>query len=242
MFAYPLSSTSPEIEDDIYQLEEETQFVEQARTKRSITALLAAEVIFLEGILAAQNSRKARKLRRPVTNQIDTTASGKRSKIKPTPTITQYTIQPHKTTTQKTSPKPISQLDPFTMLDAPDLSRQPIYKQKSEEEVSLPIEVHDSLPKYGEFDLYEMSKHITSHHTSPTSLAEIITAPPTSSAASIIQSPRQPRKRTLKYGAFELYEPSTVFEQNENFIITNNKMDASTRLERTAVDSHRLMV
>merc|ERR1712071_279101 len=79
--SFPLSSTSPEIKDAIYQLEEKVQIVEQARTKRSITALLAAEVIFLEGILAAQNSKKAkaRKVVRPVTNHIYTTVGGKHS-------------------------------------------------------------------------------------------------------------------------------------------------------------------
>eukprot|EP00091_Calanus_sinicus_P001812 TRINITY_DN11845_c0_g1_i1.p1 TRINITY_DN11845_c0_g1~~TRINITY_DN11845_c0_g1_i1.p1 ORF type:complete len:116 (+),score=23.88 TRINITY_DN11845_c0_g1_i1:97-444(+) len=54
----PLSSTSPELDQARFDLMGKIPNIQTVRSKRSITALLAAEVIFLEGILAAQNSKK----------------------------------------------------------------------------------------------------------------------------------------------------------------------------------------
>ena len=79
----PLSSTSPELDHSRSPLVGKIPINEPIRSKRSLTALLAAEVLFLEGILAAQNSQKggskvkARKVARSVTNHIHTAVHGK---------------------------------------------------------------------------------------------------------------------------------------------------------------------
>jgi len=232
----PLSSTSPEIEDDIYQLEEKVQIVEQARTKRSITALLAAEVIFLEGILAAQNSKKAkaRKVVRPVTNHIYTTVDGKHIQAYPS-TVKQdqaysSTVKQDLTTTTtipSTTQQPISQLDPFTMLDAPDLSRKPADTKREafqvnkapvtdkQRQIEQPKYYPDILPKYGEFELYKVQQPVQIVPQPKTEKSKISSTPiPSSSTTSQISSVRQPRKikNTMKYGAFELYVPSFVLK------------------------------
>merc|ERR1712128_170226 len=77
-----MSSSNPGVQDDMQAPTERIQIGEPTRTRRSITALLAAEVLFLEGILAAQNSKKVlkvktRKVKRPLNNFIHPTVGGK---------------------------------------------------------------------------------------------------------------------------------------------------------------------
>jgi len=162
------------------------------RSKRSLTAFLAAEVLFLEGLLAAQNSRRPRKLARPVLrNTIESNRVKKQVKktqfVPPPPPSHppqlihfrgQHQARPPVSTTTL---KP--RLDPFIMLSAPDLSKN----------------------NYGEYELYQ-----TLHSPSPSGgepgEPDVVTQPNTtfhSTPASF--SARKPRKRTLHYGAFELY-------------------------------------
>ena len=173
------------------------------RSKRSLTALLAAEVLFLERILAAQqqkqNSRKPRKIVRPASvinnNKIEAvTVPRVKTKNKPTlPSITAPPVQifkfgppPPQATGTKFKSLPslsVSSLDPFTMMKAPDLSKN----------------------SYGEYELYQTLKPASSSYSSSLSSSfqfepEIVTEIQES------QSARQPKKRKLHYGAFELYQ------------------------------------
>jgi len=173
------------------------------RSKRSLTALLAAEVLFLERILAAQqqkqNSRKPRKIVRPASvinnNKIEAvTVPRVKTKNKPTlPSITAPPVQifkfgppPPQATGTKFKSLPslsVSSLDPFTMMKAPDLSKN----------------------SYGEYELYQTLKPASSSYSSSLSSSfqfepEIVTEIQKS------QSARQPKKRKLHYGAFELYQ------------------------------------
>jgi len=236
-WSFPLSSNSPELEENILQLVEKVQLVEQARSRRSITALLAAEVLFLEGILAAQNHKKtskklkARRVVRPVNNHIHTAISGKHTQA--------YTTPVKQILTTTTTPHPISQLDPFTMLAAPDLSRPtdivtrtgkslltatvPVTfadtKQKafrtntditSHKPIRLSSKPYREAPRYGEFELYEVPQPVNLNHQATLEEQEEVlelTKPTFRKTISV----RKPRKRTLRYGAFELYEPSPVF-------------------------------
>jgi len=220
----PLSSNSPEHDRGSYKLFEKPQTLEQGRSRRSITAFLAAEVFLLEGILAAQNSKKvlkvkANKVKRPVKNRIHPTVGGK---YVYTPVFTQE--KPIPTTVQTTTTHPVSQLDPFTMLAAPDLSLYPKqtvkpYKAQTDkifyELITAPTDpgskrqakqfIHNSL-KYGEYELYN-----------PTIVAqeygrENIIKSTTTSGKRHLHVGRKARKRNLNYGAFELYQPTFVIQ------------------------------
>lgn len=147
------------------------------RSKRSLTAFLAAEVLFLEGLLAAQNSRKPRKISRPVqVNTIDSSRvkvnqkqfvhSHQAPAPAPAPQVFHFRAQPPQSL--PVSSTTVSSLDPFIMLSAPDLSKK-------------------NHREHREYQLFPTKQTRTFH------------APPGSF------SPRKPRKRTLHYGAFELY-------------------------------------
>merc|ERR1712128_208595 len=123
-----MSSSNPGVQDDMQAPTERIQIGEPTRTRRSITALLAAEVLFLEGILAAQNSKKvskvkARKVARPVNNYIHPTVSGKYAYPQdiPVPITVKHTYPqlvkqdiplPIPITIQTKTTRPVSQLDP----------------------------------------------------------------------------------------------------------------------------------
>jgi len=222
----PLSSHSPEDDNDrvSYKLFEKPQTLEQARSRRSITAFLAAEVLLLEGILAAQNSKKvsnvkANKVKRPVKNRIHPTVG---EKYVYTPVFKQE--RPIPTTVQTTTTHSVSQLDPFTMLAAPDLSLYPKqtvkpYKEQTDkifyELITTPTDpgrkrqakqfIHNSL-KYGEYELYN-----------PTIVAqgngrENIIKSTTTSGKRHVHIGRKARNRNPNYGAFELYQPTFVIQ------------------------------
>ena len=141
--------------------------------------------------MAAQNSRKPRKISRPVLiNTVDGNRVKKQVKKNqflppPPPPPPSHSPQlfhfrgpapsrPAVTTT--VTPR----LDPFIMLSAPDLSKK----------------------NYGEYELYQ-----TLHSPAPSGAQpDIVTHPtPTFHAPPPSFSARKPRKRTLHYGAFELY-------------------------------------
>lgn len=229
----PMSSTSPG-EAWVRELRESVKLAEPVRTRRSITALLAAEVLFLESILAAQNSKKfvkkvkARKVARPVSNQIHPTVGGKHTYPPP---VRQDIASIPTTTVQTTTSQPISQLDPFIMLTAPDLSRSqdnthhalqaytdeifteliqtPNSQDGSKREVK-PAQKYQR-DKYGEFELY--NPIIFAHNAEA---EEFVTSTAlTPSSTSHDSSERKPRKIIQKYGAFELYEPSFVIRPSK---------------------------
>lgn len=173
----------------------------KSRSRRSLTALLAAEVLFLERILAAQNSRKPRKISRPPPNVnhnnidqriktkhpvLSSSVSVKFAAPVATPVSTPASTSNINSIISRTKPG-VSSLDPFVMLKAPDLSKN----------------------NYGEYELYQ-TLYLPGSSSSPTASTktttkhfqqqEIVTAPPESISF------RQPKKRKLHYGAFELYQ------------------------------------
>merc|ERR1712013_683425 len=226
----PMSSNSPEDESLLKELREAIiESPEPVRTRRSITAFLAAEVLFLEGILAAQNTGKKNSVkkvkgRRPVNNHIHSTGVSKHSYPPPVRQDTRPPAIPSSTTTISTTTLPISQLDPFIMLTAPDLSRpkqglqsytddiftETVVSSKSQDaKREVPLSYQQS--KYGEYELYNPVIFAPSSESEELSTSTAL-APPT-----IINNSserRRPRKIVQKYGAFELYQPSIVIRQN----------------------------
>ena len=192
---------------------------EVRRSRRSLTALLAAEVLFLERILALQNAktpekpsgRKPRKIAPPRpglshahSNTIDT-----RTKSKPQHKPSQVTAAPVQVFRfGPPGPAPIargppasvpsvSSLDPFVMLQAPDLSQN----------------------SYGEYEVYQTRNSptplasVTSSHGRHVSHLvaepeiEIVTAPSVLLSDTFsVGVPETRQKRKLHYGAFELYQ------------------------------------
>ena len=160
------------------------------RTRRSLTAFLAAEVFLLESILAAQTGKKykstkvkAGKVLRPVTYQHQHTVGSSNSLYPP--------LQ-RPTTTQPPFKLQTSQLDPFTMLAPPDLGNN-MYKISKEQEELLyktsdvmgrkrEARQESDIVKYGEYEVYY-----------PT----IVT--------------------TQRYGAYQLYTPSKEINANLYF-------------------------
>lgn len=226
--ALALSSGKP-LEDartlvrDIETLETRDSIVtadqEVRRSRRSLTALLAAEVIFLERILALQHAktaessgrgRKPRKIASPRpgpshahSNTIDT-----RTKSKPQHKPAQVTAAPVQVfrfgppgpappARAPASVPSVSSLDPFVMLQAPDLSQN----------------------SYGEYEIYQTRKSpaplasVTSSrgrhvsHLVAEPEIEIVTAPSVLVSDTFsVGVPETRQKRKLHYGAFELYQ------------------------------------
>jgi len=227
----PISSSNPEGQDHIKKSTDKIQIIQPTRTRRSITALLAAEVLFLEGILAAQNSKKAlqvkaRKVARPVNNYIHPTLSGKHAY----PLLVKQDIPlPIPTTIQTTTTRPVSQLDPFVMLTAPDLSRNTNRKHETFQTYSDDIfpelnqtptkpgskreakQIQNYFNKYGEFELYN-PLIFGQYAEAENSLISTSFKPSSNKHEDLAE--RIPRKIIQKYGAFDLYEPSVVIRQN----------------------------
>ena len=227
----PMSSNSPEDESLLKELTEAIiESPEPVRTRRSITAFLAAEVLFLEGILAAQNTGKKNSVkkvkgRRPVNNHIHSTGVSKHSYPPPVRQDTRPpTIPSSSTTTISTTTLPISQLDPFIMLTAPDLSRPKqglqsytddiftetvVSSESQDTKREVPLSYQQS--KYGEYELYNPVIFAQSSDSE-----ELSTSTALAPSATIKNSSerRRPRKIVQKYGAFELYQPSIVIRQN----------------------------
>lgn len=192
---------------------------EVRRSRRSLTALLAAEVLFLERILALQNNaktpekpsgRKPRKIAPPRpgpshahSNTIDT-----RTKSKPQHKPAQVTAAPVQVfrfgppgpapvARAPASVPSVSSLDPFVMLQAPDLSQN----------------------SYGEYEVYQTrnspaplasvtssrGRHVSHLVAEPE--IEIVTAPSVLLSDTFsVGLPETRQKRKLHYGAFELYQ------------------------------------
>jgi len=240
----PMSSISPEEESLLKELTEAIKLPEPVRTRRSITAFLAAEVLFLEGILAAQNSKKNTvknvKGRRPVNNHIHPSGGSKhtypppvRQDIRP-PTTT--------TTTSSTTTLPISQLDPFIMLAAPDLSRpkkglqsytddvftETVVQSETQDTKREVVPLTFQQSKYGEYELYNpvIFAQTSESEELSTSTALAPSSTINNSAA------RRPRKIVEKYGAFELYQPSYVLRQSK--VKSKGKRDSTVSVIVTA--------
>jgi len=253
ILSFPMSSNSPEVQDHIEAPAERIQITEPTRTRRSITALLAAEVLFLEGILAAQNSKKmskvkARKVARPVNNFIPPTVGGKHTYPHTYPHLVKQElpvpIPISIPTTIKTtlSTRPVSQLDPFVMLTAPDLSRNTNNKHKTIQQaytddffpelIQAPTkpsikreakQIRKYFNKYGEYELYNPTIFDREIEAKDVVVSTAFTPFPTNKKS----AERKPRKITQKYGAFDLYEPSFVIKQykvkeKQNFIVRKN--------------------
>jgi hypothetical protein len=111
------------------------------------------------------------------------------------------------------------------MLDAPNLSREKNIKKEVfpqhailYDEIQIPTkpgskreakQYQNNFFKYGEYELY--NPIIIAQK--PTEQTSKISSTP--SAATQITSERQPRKRTPRYGAFELYKPSFVISKQK---------------------------
>jgi len=186
---------------------------EVRRSRRSLTALLAAEVLILERILAAQQAkttggrgggRKPRKIASPRPgpslahfNTIDTRTKSKPAQVTAPPVQVFRFGPPAPAPISRAPASSVSSLDPFVMLKAPDLSQN----------------------SYGEFEVYQ-TRNIPAPLASVTSSRgrhlshlvaepeiEIVTAPSVlvSDTFSVGQ-PETRQKRKLHYGAFELYQ------------------------------------
>ncbi len=192
---------------------------EVRRSRRSLTALLAAEVLFLERILAAQQTkttepggrgsgRKPRKIasQRPAPSHAHFNTIDTRAKSKPQHKPAQITappVQVFRFAPPGPAPVPrapasassVSSLDPFVMLKAPDLSQN----------------------SYGEYEVYQTrnkpaplasvtSGHHVSHLVAEPDI-EIVTAPSVLVSETFsVGLPETRQKRKLHYGAFELYQ------------------------------------
>ena len=163
-----------------------------SRSRRSLTALLAAEVLFLEGLLRAQqSSRKPRKIssRPQKGNSVDP-----RQKVRPVQQIPKATAAPvqifkfgppSSSLASLPVPSSVSSLDPFTMLKAPDLSSK--NNQNVEYEVVYQINQEQPAPFQIQHQQYSSEP------------GELL-------VTSESLTHRKPKKRTLHYGAFELYQ------------------------------------
>lgn len=238
----PMSSISPEEESLLKELTEAIQLPEPVRTRRSITAFLAAEVLFLEGILAAQNSKKNTVKnvngRRPVNNHIHPSSGSKHTYPPP---VRQDIRPPTTSPTTSTTTLPISQLDPFIMLAAPDLSRPKKGLQSYTDDIftetlvtsetqdtkrEVPLAFQQS--KYGEYELYNPVIFAQSSDSEELSTSTALAPSSTinNSAA------RRPRKIVQKYGAFELYQPSYILRQSK--VKSKGKRDSTVSVIVTA--------
>eukprot|EP00090_Calanus_glacialis_P011713 TRINITY_DN20088_c0_g1_i1.p1 TRINITY_DN20088_c0_g1~~TRINITY_DN20088_c0_g1_i1.p1 ORF type:complete len:530 (+),score=146.48 TRINITY_DN20088_c0_g1_i1:43-1632(+) len=161
-----------------------------------VTAILAAEVAYLEGLLRKQNTKNENKKkqkskpRKPVNNHIHGP-----KKVRP--------HHPHPTPAYKaptTTTEYVSKLDPFYMITAPDLSvKSESYKAPEAPAVegyNAPVkgvvtEVAPTtapLPTYGAYQEYKVPA------------APAITSKPS-------EKPTYQSTTTLKYGDFVLYQP-----------------------------------
>jgi len=241
----PMSSISPEEESLLKELTEAIQLPEPVRTRRSITAFLAAEVLFLEGILAGQNSKKNTvnkvKGRRPVNNHIHSAGGSKHTYPPPVRQDTRPPTTSTTSTTSSTTSLPISQLDPFIMLAAPDLSRpkkglqsytddiftETVVKSETKDtKREVPLTYQQS--KYGEYELY--NPVIFAHSSDSEELSTSTALAPSSTINN--SAARRPRKIVQKYGAFELYQPSFVIRQSK--VKSKGKRDSTVSVIVTA--------
>lgn len=161
-----------------------------------VTAILAAEVAYLEGLLRKQNTKNENKKkqkskpRKPVNNHIHGP-----KKVRP--------HHPHPTPAYKvptTTTEYVSKLDPFYMITAPDLSvKSESYKAPEApavEAYKAPVKVVVTevapttapLPTYGAYQEYKVPA------------APVITSKPSA-------KPTYQPSTTLKYGDFVLYQP-----------------------------------
>ena len=159
--------------------EEAGHDVVHRRSRRSLTAFLAAEVLILERILAAQqNSRKPRKISPRPVQSVNSVVGGSSQRLKHIKTpVTHAPVQIFKFSPPSVATKPprpsVSSLDPFTMLRAPDLSKS-------------------------------ISSEYQSYSSNPTIFPS--SSSPVESENKLSPSRRHPRQRTLHYGAYELYQ------------------------------------
>lgn len=188
---------------------------EVRRSRRSLTALLAAEVFFLERILAAQQAkttepggrgggRKPRKIASPRPspshahfNTIETRPKSKPAQASAPPVQVFRFGPPAPAPISRAPASSVSSLDPFVMLKAPDLSQN----------------------SYGEYEVYQtQTRNVPAPLASVTSsrgrqLSHIVAEPEIVTAPSVlvrdtfsVGQPETRQKRKLHYGAFELYQ------------------------------------
>jgi len=152
-----------------------------------VTAILAAEVAYLESLLSKQNQKKKQKPKHPkgVSNHIHRPKKVRPRPQKPAPAHE----KPPSTTTEY-----VSKLDPFYMITAPDLSvKSESYKSSPAAEYSAPapppppVTEVAPLPTYGAYQEYKVV--------------------PSAAPQSTEKTTEKPSTTTLKYGDFELYQP-----------------------------------
>ena len=93
------------------------------------------------------------------------------------------------------APSPVSALDPFVMLEAPDLSGNSYGEYELYQTQQLNIPVRPDVTQ-------SRGRHVSHLLAEPE--IEIVTGPPVVTQETL--SVRQPKKRKLHYGAFELYQ------------------------------------
>lgn len=134
-----------------------------------VTAILAAEVAYLESLLSKQNQKKKQKPKHP--KPVNNNHIHRPKKVRP------HTPIPAHKKPASTAIKYVSKPDPFYMIRAPDLS----YK-------AAPVTEVAPLPTYGAYQQYKAAPSV------PPKTTEKPTYKPSTS--------------TLKYGDFELYQPT----------------------------------
>ena len=143
---------------------------DEPQRRTFITALLAAEINYLEGLLADQNQSK--KPRKPKTKP----GKGSNQTKKP-----HHTPHVHATGQYQSSSKPekfVSKLDPFYMIAAPDLTKESKISSDYEKPVETPVKTSIKTPepatpsspsstKYGELDHYNLNSYLPPAPSSP---------------------------------------------------------------------------
>jgi len=190
--------------------------VPQKAGRRTISALLQAEVDFLENILNTRTQPAGKNKKRPVHHKPQHVHQ------KPVHQSHHHT-HPPKTTYHK---KPEPQLDPFIMLEAPDLSSKPadnydapastdnyVAPVKTETSYGAPEEVEEyeaPLPTYGAYELVysgTVSPATTVKPTSPSKYEETFVN--IGSSYSVGSPAPAPAPAAAQYhGAFEVYKPA----------------------------------
>jgi len=193
-----------------------------AERRTLLTVFLAAEVAYLEGILASSLLDKAQKEERKKKRQAQRITEAHQHPAHPR--------QPYAQAVAPVTEKYVSQLDPFFMLDAPDLSAGgpsqgyevgPNQRIEVEEEAESGYQlIHQAplqptyappspQPTYGAFPLY----------SGPAEAPQIVTASPTTTTLPPVllednnHPTPAPRKRLVRghsrgnWGDFELYHP-----------------------------------
>ena len=148
---------------------------------------------------ASEGRRKPRKIAapRPAPSHAHFNSIDTRTKSKPVAPagVQVFRFGPPVPAPVPRAPSPVSVLDPFVMLEAPDLSGDSYGEYELYQTQQLNIPVRPDVTQ-------SRGRHVSHLLAEPE--IEIVTGPPVVTQETL--SVRQPKKRKLHYGAFELYQ------------------------------------